>query len=59
VVPQEPKPSTDPSRWGAVLVAANLQQGTERYIAIWVNFVEAFFTGFSVAARSGPPPEMA
>lgn len=43
LVPQDQ--SIDTVAVGAVLVAANLQQGTERYRNL-VNFVEAFFTGF-------------
>jgi TRAP-type uncharacterized transport system substrate-binding protein len=41
---------------GAVLVAANLQQGTERYRNL-VNFVEAFFTGFQSLLDPGHHPK--
>jgi TRAP-type uncharacterized transport system substrate-binding protein len=41
---------------GAVLVAANLQQGTERYRNL-VNFVEAFFTGFQSLLAPGHHPK--
>jgi uncharacterized protein len=41
---------------GAVLVAANLQQGTERYRNL-VNFVETFFTGFQSLLDPGHHPK--
>jgi uncharacterized protein len=41
---------------GAVLLAANLQQGSERYRNL-VNFVEAFFTGFSSLLEPGHHPK--
>jgi len=41
---------------GAVLVAANLQQGTERYRNL-VNFVDAFFTGFQSLLDPGHHPK--
>jgi TRAP-type uncharacterized transport system substrate-binding protein len=41
---------------GAVLAAANLQQGTERYRNL-VNFVEAFFTGFQSLLDPGHHPK--
>lgn len=41
---------------GAVLLAANLQQGTERYRNL-VNFVEAFFTGFQSLLEPGHHPK--
>jgi TRAP-type uncharacterized transport system substrate-binding protein len=41
---------------GAVLLAANLQQGTERYRNL-VNFVEAFFTGFGSLLEPGHHPK--
>ena len=39
-----------------MLVAANLQQGTERYRNL-VNFVEAFFTGFQSLLDPGHHPK--
>ena len=50
--------SVDTVAVGAVLVAANLQQGSERYRNL-VNFVEAFFTGFPSLLDPGHHPEMA
>jgi TRAP-type uncharacterized transport system substrate-binding protein len=41
---------------GAVLLAANLQQGGERYRNL-VNFVEAFFTGFQSLLEPGHHPK--
>jgi uncharacterized protein len=41
---------------GAVLAAANLQPGTERYRNL-VNFVEAFFTGFQSLLDPGHHPK--
>src|SRR5215469_1390881 len=41
---------------GAVLVAANLQQGSDRYRNL-VNFVEAFFTGFQSLLDPGHHPK--
>ena len=41
---------------GAVLLAANLQQGSERYRNL-VNFVEAFFTGFQSLLEPGHNPK--
>jgi len=41
---------------GAVLLAANLQQGSERYRNL-VNFVEAFFTGFQSLLEPGHHPK--
>jgi TRAP-type uncharacterized transport system substrate-binding protein len=41
---------------GAVLVAANLTPGTERYRNL-VNFVEAFFTGFQSLLEPGHHPK--
>ena len=41
---------------GAVLVAANLQQGTERYRNL-VNFVDAFFTEFQSLLDPGRHPK--
>jgi TRAP-type uncharacterized transport system substrate-binding protein len=41
---------------GAVLLAANLQQGSERYRNL-VNFVEAFFTGFQTLLEPGHHPK--
>ena len=41
---------------GAVLVAANLQVGSERYKNL-VNFVEAFFTGFQSLLDPGHHPK--
>jgi TRAP-type uncharacterized transport system substrate-binding protein len=41
---------------GAVLLAANLQQGTDRYRNL-VNFVEAFFTGFQSLLEPGHHPK--
>jgi len=41
---------------GAVLAAANLQYGSERYRNL-VNFVEAFFTGFQTLLEPGHHPK--
>jgi len=41
---------------GAVLLAANLQQGGERYRNL-VNFVDAFFTGFQSLLEPGHHPK--
>jgi uncharacterized protein len=41
---------------GAVLLAANLQQGSDRYRNL-VNFVEAFFTGFHSLLEPGHHPK--
>ena len=41
---------------GAVLLAANLQQGGDRYRNL-VNFVEAFFTGFQSLLEPGHHPK--
>jgi hypothetical protein len=41
---------------GAVLLAANLQQGSDRYRNL-VNFVEAFFTGFQSPLEPGHHPK--
>lgn len=41
---------------GAVLLAANLQQGSDRYRNL-VNFVEAFFTGFQSLLEPGHHPK--
>jgi hypothetical protein len=41
---------------GAVLVAANLQVGSERYRNM-VNFVEAFFAGFQALLDPGNHPK--
>jgi len=41
---------------GAVLAAANLQFGTDRYRNL-VNFVEAFFTGFQTLLEPGHHPK--
>jgi TRAP-type uncharacterized transport system substrate-binding protein len=54
VVPQDQ--AVDTVAVGAVLVAANLQQGTERYRNL-VNFVEAFFTGFQSLLDPGHHPK--
>jgi hypothetical protein len=54
VVPQDQ--AVDTAAVGAVLVAANLQQGTERYRNL-VNFVEAFFTGFQSLLDPGHHPK--
>ncbi|MBV8506226.1 MAG: transporter, partial [Alphaproteobacteria bacterium] len=54
VVPQGQ--AVDTVAVGAVLVAANLQQGTERYRNL-VNFVEAFFTGFQSLLDPGHHPK--
>ena len=48
--------SVDTIAVGTVLVAANLQQGTERYRNL-VNFVEAFFTGFPSLLDPGHHPK--
>jgi uncharacterized protein len=54
VVPQDQ--AVDTVAVGAVLVAANLQQGTERYRNL-ANFVEAFFTGFQSLLDPGHHPK--
>lgn len=54
LVPQDQ--SIDTVAVGAVLVAANLQQGTERYRNL-VNFVDAFFTGFQSLLDPGHHPK--
>ena len=54
VVPQDQ--AVDTVAVGAVLVAANLQQGTERYRNL-VNFVETFFTGFQSLLDPGRHPK--
>jgi uncharacterized protein len=54
VVPQDR--AVDTIAVGAVLVAANLQQGSERYRNL-VNFVEAFFTGFQSLLDPGHHPK--
>ena len=54
VVPQDQ--AVDTVAVGAVLAAANLQQGTERYRNL-VNFVEAFFTGFQSLLDPGHHPK--
>jgi TRAP-type uncharacterized transport system substrate-binding protein len=47
---------TDTVAVGAVLAAANLQFGSERYRNV-VNFVEAFFTGFQTLLEPGHHPK--
>jgi uncharacterized protein len=54
VVPQDQ--AVDTIAVSAVLAAANLQQGTERYRNL-VNFVEAFFTGFQSLLDPGHHPK--
>ena len=54
VVPQDQ--AVDTIAVGAVLAAANLQQGTERYRNL-VNFVDAFFTGFQSLLDPGRHPK--
>ena len=54
VVPQDQ--AVDTVAVGVVLVAANLQQGTERYRNL-ANFVEAFFTGFQSLLDPGHHPK--
>jgi uncharacterized protein len=54
IVPDEPP--VDTVAVGAVLLAANLQQGSERYRNL-VNFVEAFFTGFQSLLEPGHNPK--
>ena len=54
VVPQDQ--AVDTVAVGAVLVAANLQQGTERYRNL-ANFVEALFTGFQSLLDPGHHPK--
>jgi TRAP-type uncharacterized transport system substrate-binding protein len=54
LVPQNQ--SIDTVAVGAVLVAANLQVGSERYKNL-VNFVEAFFTGFQSLLDPGHHPK--
>jgi uncharacterized protein len=53
VTPDQP---VDTVAVGAVLLAANLQQGSERYRNL-VNFVEAFFTGFGSLLEPGHDPK--
>jgi TRAP-type uncharacterized transport system substrate-binding protein len=48
--------SVDTVAVGAVLAAANLQVGTDRYRNL-VNFVEAFFTGFQSLLEPGHHPK--
>src|SRR5215472_2907564 len=48
--------SVDTVAVGAVLLAANIQQGTDRYRNL-VNFVEAFFTGFQSLLEPGHHPK--
>jgi len=48
--------SVDTVAVGAVLAAANLQFGTDRYRNL-VNFVEAFFTGFQSLLEPGHHPK--
>jgi uncharacterized protein len=48
--------SVDTVAVGAVLAAANLQYGTDRYRNL-VNFVEAFFTGFQSLLEPGHHPK--
>ena len=54
LVPQDQ--AVDTVAVGAVLVAANLQQGTERYRNL-ANFVDAFFTGFQSLLDPGHHPK--
>jgi TRAP-type uncharacterized transport system substrate-binding protein len=54
LVPQDQ--SVDTVAVGAVLFAANLQQGTDRYRNL-VNFVDAFFTGFQSLLDPGHHPK--
>ena len=54
LVPQDQ--AVDTVAVGAVLVAANLQYGTERYHNL-VNFVDAFFTGFQSLLDPGHHPK--
>ena len=54
LVPQDQ--AVDTIAVGAVLAAANLWQGTERYRNL-VNFVEAFFTGFQSLLDPGHHPK--
>jgi TRAP-type uncharacterized transport system substrate-binding protein len=54
LVPQEQ--AVDTVAVGAVLAAANLQVGSERYKNL-VNFVEAFFTGFQALLDPGRHPK--
>jgi hypothetical protein len=54
LVPQEQ--AVDTVAVGAVLAAANLQVGSERYKKL-VNFVEAFFTGFQALLDPGRHPK--
>jgi len=53
-VPQDQ--TVDTVAVGAVLLAANLQQGTERFRNL-VNFVDAFFTGFQSLLDPGRHPK--
>ena len=48
--------SVDTVAVGAVLLAANIQQGSDRYRNL-VNFVEAFFTGFQSLLEPGHHPK--
>lgn len=54
LVPQDQ--AVDTVAVGAVLVAANLPQGTERYRNL-ANFVDAFFTGFQSLLDPGHHPK--
>lgn len=54
LVPQDQ--TVDTVAVGAVLLAANLQQGTERFRNL-VNFVDAFFTGFQSLLDPGRHPK--
>jgi TRAP-type uncharacterized transport system substrate-binding protein len=54
LVPQDQ--TVDTVAVGAVLVAANLQVGTDRYKNL-VNFVDAFFTGFQSLLDPGHHPK--
>jgi TRAP-type uncharacterized transport system substrate-binding protein len=54
LVPQDQ--TVDTVAVGAVLVAANLQPGTDRYKNL-VNFVDAFFTGFQSLLDPGHHPK--
>jgi TRAP-type uncharacterized transport system substrate-binding protein len=51
-----PEQPVDTVTVGAVLFAANLQQGSERYRNL-ANFVEAFFTGFGSLLQPGHHPK--
>jgi hypothetical protein len=54
LVPQDQ--TVDTVAVGAVLLAANLQVGSERYRNL-VNFVDAFFTGFQTLLEPGHHPK--